>query len=187
MSTKMRIVDVNLLPKEQRPTEISVPAMLFGGAIMIAIAALVTLSLGAQSARSDARAMKDQANVAEAGLHDVQLDLARQRALSLELTQGKADLAALTKTQKGLQGGKRPLWEDFLWLNGLGFLTPGMKLTTITGTAEGFRVDGTAPGTLDAIAYAEKLSTTGGFPSARVSSFAPGAKQGGTFTVEVKR
>ncbi len=181
------IVELNLLPREQRPAEASAQALAFGAAVVIAVAVLVPLSVQAQSARSDAQAMKDQASVAEAGLRDVQLDLARQRALRAEVEQTKADLAAVTAVREKMQGGTRPLHDDFVWLYGLGFLTDGMKVTAVTGTVDGFRVDGVAPGTLDAIAYAEKLATSGGFPAARVSAFTPGAKSGGQFTVEVKR
>lgn len=185
--TAPAIVELNLLPKTQRPTEVSARAIAFGAAIAVAIAALVPLSLQAHGARADASAMQERAAAAEAGLHGVQVDLARQRALRSELDQAKADLASATDVREQMQGGTRPLHDDFRWLYGLGFLTDGMKITAVTGTADGFRVDGAAPGPLDAIAYAGKLATTGGFPGARVSAFTPAAKDGGQFTVEVTR
>jgi hypothetical protein len=182
-----RVVELNLLPRSERPGEVSPLALVFAAAIIVAIAALVPLSLQARTARSDADAMQARAEAAENGLHDVQLDLARQRALRAEIDQSKADLDAVTTVREQMQGGTRPLHEDFIWLYGLGFLTSGMKITAVTGTASGFRVDGAAPGPLDAIAYAEKLTSEGGFPDARVSAFTPAAKNGGQFTVEVTR
>ncbi len=184
---EVAIVELNLLPKEQRPAEASPQTLAFGAAVIVAVVALVPLSLQAHTARANAQAMQDQATAAEAGLREVQLDLARQRALRSEVEQTKVDLAAITAVRETMQGGTRPLHDDFIWLYGLGFLTDGMKVTAVTGTVDGFRVDGTAPGTLDAIAYAEKLAASGGFPAARVSAFTPGAKSGGQFTVEVTR
>ena len=180
------IVELNLLPKAERPAEVSPLAIAFAGAVLASIAALIPLSMQAQAARSDASAMKQQANTAEAGLHGVQVDLARQRAMRADVEQAKADLASVTALRDQMQGGSRPLNDDLIWLYGLGFLTPGMKITAVTGTVAGFRVDGDAPGPLDAIAYAEKLSTSGGFPAARVAAFTPAAK-GGQFSVEVTR
>jgi hypothetical protein len=185
--TAPAIIELNLLPRAQRPAEVSARAIAFGAAVAIAIAALVPLSLQAHAARAGASAEQQRATAAEAGLHDVQIDLARQRALRAELDQATTDLAAVTGVRRQMQGGTRPLQEDFSWLDGLGFLTNGMKVTAVTGTADGFRVDGTAPGPLDAIAYAGNLTTTGGFPAARVSAFTPAAKDGGQFTVEVTR
>jgi hypothetical protein len=182
-----RIVELNLLPRAERPGEVAPIALVFAAAVIVSIAALVPLSLQARAARSDADAMQARAAAAEAGLHDVQVDLARQLALRAEIDKSKADLDAVTAVRAQMQGGTRPLHEDFIWLYGLGFLTNGMKITAVTGTASGFRVDGAAPGPLDAIAYAEKLTTDGGFPAARVSAFTPAAKNGGQFTVEVTR
>ena len=167
------IIELNLLPKDERPGDVSPKTLAFAVGVVVAVAVLVPLSAQAAAARSDAQTMKDQANTAEAGLKDVQLDLARQRALRAEVDQAKADLAAVTEVRQEMQGGTRPLHDDFIWLYGLGFLTSGMKITSVNGTVGGFTVSGTAPGTLDAIAYATKLTDTAGFPSARVSAFAP--------------
>jgi hypothetical protein len=56
----------------------------------------------------------------------------------------------------------------------------------VSAAPSALRVDGVAGGPLDAIAYAEKLMEDGGFASARLASFAPGAG-GGVFTIEVGR
>ena len=121
MSTQApSIVELNLLPKAQRPAEVSPLAIVFGAAVIVAVAALVPLSLQAHAARSDAQAMQDRASVSEAGLHDVQLDLARQRALRAEVEQAKADLASVIAVRRQMQGGARPLHDDFISLYGLG-------------------------------------------------------------------
>ena len=181
------IVELNLLPRAERPGEVSPLALIFAAAVIVAIAALVPLSLQARAARSDADAMQSRATAAENALHDVQIDLARQRALRTEIDRAQADLGATTALREQMQGGTRPLHEDFVWLYGLGFLSNGMKVTAVTGTASGFRVDGAAPGPLDAIAYAAKLTGDGAFPAARMTAFTPAAKNGGQFTVEVTR
>ena len=62
------------------------------------------------------------------------------------------------------------------------FLPPGVRVTAITGADRSLKVDGVAPGPLDAIAYAETLVKSGGFPSAHMASFAPGTKDGGQFS-----
>jgi hypothetical protein len=85
-----------------------------------------------------------------------------------------------------LQQGQRPLHEDLTMLSGWGFLPAGARITRIAGEPSGFRVEGTAAGPLDAIAYAQKLVTDGGFPAARLASFAPAAG-GGAFVLEVAR
>jgi hypothetical protein len=70
---------------------------------------------------------------------------------------------------------------------GWGFLPAGALVTRITGAPKGLLVEGVAPGPLEAIAYASKLVEPGGFPSARLVSFAPGASGGGEFAIEVTR
>ena len=67
------------------------------------------------------------------------------------------------------------------------FLPPGVRVTAVSGADHALKVDGAAPGPLDAIAYAERLVTSGGFSSAHLASFAPGANGGGQFTIEVAR
>jgi hypothetical protein len=185
-TSQRRIVDINLLPRDRRPLELSPVAAVFVAAFVIMLAALVPMSLHARSAQSDAAAAKDRAETSEAQLRDVQVGIASRRALSLELQQVNDRLAVLQESREQLQGGSRPLYDDLIWLWGLGFLTDGMRVTTVTGTADGFRVDGVAPGPLDAIAYADKLKSDGAYPSARVASFTP-AQKDGVFTVEVTR
>jgi hypothetical protein len=71
-------------------------------------------------------------------------------------------------------------------LTGWGFLPAGARVTRVTGAANALQVEGIAAGPLDAIAYAEKLKTAGGFPDARLISFSPAAG-GGAFVLEVER
>jgi hypothetical protein len=71
-------------------------------------------------------------------------------------------------------------------LFGWGFLPAGARVTKVTASDAGFRVDGTVANPLDAISYAEKLATDGGFESARMALYAP-AGTGGTFSIDVRR
>lgn len=183
-----RIIDINLLPSERRPVEVSVAAVAVAVVLLLCIVAMMPLAFRVHDARSSASAMEQQAADAERGVKALQLNLTRQRGLSGELETSKAKLAKLQAEREAMQGGKRPLQDDLTMLFGFGaFLPPGVRVTSITGAAHALKVDGIAPGPLDAISYADRLVKSGGFASAHLSSFAPGTKDGGQFTVEVAR
>jgi hypothetical protein len=48
-------------------------------------------------------------------------------------------------------------------------------------------VTGSAPGPLEAIAYAQALELEAGFQGSRMASFAPAADGAGVYTIEVSR
>lgn len=183
-----RIIDINLLPEDQRPVEVAPAAVAVVLVLVLAILAMVPLALRVHDARVSASAMEQQADDAERAVKGVQFNLTRQRALTLELGAAKAKLAKLEEQRAQLQGGKRPLDDDLTMLYGYGaFLPPGVRITAISGADRALKVDGVAPGPLDAIAYADALVKSGGFSSAQMSAFAPGARDGGQFTLEVAR
>ncbi len=181
------IVDLNLLPREQRPPEVSPLALGLVALLFLSIAVLVPLALRGHEARGRAGTIEQQVNDAERSLHGLQFDLTKQRGLKAQLDAAQARLTALRNVRSHLRGGERPLDEDLAQLWGAGYLPPGARITAVTGTPEGFRVDGVAQGPLDAIAYADKLVNSAGFDDARLASFAPGGIDGGQFTLEVMR
>src|SRR4029079_19124912 len=106
-------------------------------------------------ARHAASAMETQADAAQRAVDALQVNLTRQRALNVELEAAKSKLTALQAQRAGLQGSQRPLKEDLTMLFGFGALLPrGVRVTTVTGADASFKVDGVAPGPLDAITYA---------------------------------
>jgi hypothetical protein len=181
------IVDLNLLPRDQRPREVPTWAVAAGVAFLLLLVALVPFGVRAQRAQQRADDAASQATQAEASLHDLQLDVASQRAQRIELSDLTTKIDALKDQRALIQGGARPLDDDVarLWTPGL--LPPGARITTIAGTDSGFRVEGVAAGPLDAIAYADRLVSLESFASARMTSFAPDAVQGGAFALEVER
>jgi hypothetical protein len=183
-----RIIDINLLPRDQRPLEVAPAAAAVVTVLILCIVAMVPLAFRAHDARDAAATIERQANDAEDGVRSVQITLARQRAVRTELEEAKAKLAKLELERQQLQGGKRPLEDDLTMLYGYGaFLPRGVRITAISGADRAFKIDGVTPGPLDAIAYGGTLVKSGGFASARMSSFAPAAKDGGQFTLEVAR
>lgn len=185
---RSRIIDINLLPRDQRPLEVAPAAAAVVVVLLLCVAAMVPLAFRAHDARDAAATMEGQADDATNGVRSVQLNLTRQRALRNELESAKATLANLQQQRQQLQGGKRPLKDDLTMLFGYGsFLPPGVRVTAISGADGALKVDGVAPGPLEAIAYADTLVKSGGFASARLSSYAPAAKDAGQFTVEVAR
>lgn len=183
-----RIIDINLLPRDQRPLEVAPAAVAVVIVLMLCVVAMVPLAFRAHDARNAADAIERQADDAERGVQQVQLSLTRQRALRTELEDAKAKLAKLELERQQLQGGKRPLDDDLTMLYGYGaFLPRGVRITAISGADRALKIDGAAPSPLDAIAYGETLVKSGGFASARMSAFAPAAKDGGQFTLEVAR
>jgi hypothetical protein len=181
------IVDVNLLPAEQRPAQVSGLALAIAAFLAILLLAAVPLAFRTNAAQERATDALQLAQGAEIELEAVEAELAQQRALRVETDQLVSQQELLESERMFLQGGARPLHEDLFWLYGLGFLPPGARITAVTATETGFSVDGTAAGALDGIAYAEKLASTGGFASARMVSFTPGDRTTGRFTVEVQR
>ena len=186
--TPPQIIDINLMPVARRPAEISPYAVAVVVVLLLCIASMVPLALRVHDAQASATSMQKQADDAERGVRALQLNLTRQRGLASELAAAKAELAALQARREAFQGGTRPLEEDLTMLFGFGaFLPAGVSVSAITGADHTLKVDGLAPGPLDAIAYAERLATDGGFPSAQLVSFAPGTKDAGQFTIEVQR
>jgi hypothetical protein len=181
-----QIIDINLLPKEQRPPELSVPAASAGLLVLAAVVAIVPVALHAADARASADAVQRDLDRVEASFGQMQTDLSTYRALRIELDETNTELAQLREERRLLQGGTRPLAEDLAYLWAWGYLPPRSRITQVAGTDTGFVVEGTAPGPLDAIAYAERLVNGAGFAAARTTSFAPGAA-GGTFMIEVTR
>jgi hypothetical protein len=182
------VIDMNLLPHDRRPLEVAPAAALALVVLLLCVLAMVPLALRVHDARSSASAMENQADDAERGVKALQFNLTRQRGLRGELDGAKAKLARLQKDQQAFQGGTRPLKDDLTSLFGFGaFLPKGVRVTAVSGTDRALKVDGVAPGPLDAIAYAEKLVKSGGFSAAHMTSFAPGAKDAGQFSLEVSR
>jgi hypothetical protein len=187
-SAPVQIIDMNVLPRDRRPVEFAPIAAVALVVLLACVGAMIPLALKLHDARASAAAIEAQANDAQRGVQALQLKLARQRGLSGELEAAKTKLAALDAQRAGLQGGNRPLQQDLTMLFGYGaFLPAGVRVTAVTGTDGTFTVDGVAPGPLDAIAYASTLVESGGFPAARMASFAPAAKSGGQFSIEVTR
>lgn len=184
---RIQVLDINLLPRNQRPAEVPPLGIVIALLLLIGFAATVPLAFKAESARSRAQQVEDQAQQAEADLRGVNVELAQRRALTSQIDDAKMQLAALRRQRSLLQGGTRPLSADLAMLWGAGFLPPGARITAVTATDKGFRVDGIAPDPLAAIAYAGKLASDGGFMSASLASFAPAAKDGGQFSIEVAR
>lgn len=181
-----RIVDVNVLPKEHRPPQIAAPAAALWLGIALAVVGMLPLAMVAGEARDTASRTERQADEAEAQLRTLQVDLARHRALRVQLATQQAETEQLEEERASLQGGRRSLAEDLAQVWGWGYLSPSARITKLGSTVDGFRIEGSAPGPLEVIAYAEALASRGGFASARTTNFAPGP-QGGVFAVEVTR
>ncbi|MEX2247772.1 MAG: hypothetical protein WEC75_13925 [Dehalococcoidia bacterium] len=180
------IVDMNLLPSEQRPVDVSGRALLLAFFIFAAVAGMFPIAYQAHTARGDADAAVRSLDAAEAQIAALQADLALQRTLRTELGIVNDRLAKLRADRAELDGGSRPLGDDLSFLWGWNFLPPGVRIASVSGTNGGFRIDGTAPDPLAAIAYAKTLMDNGDFPSATLLSFAPGPG-GGTYTINVQR
>lgn len=181
------IVDVNLLPREQRPPQVSGLALGIAAVLALLLLTAVPLAFRATAAQERAADAQQLAQGAQLELNAVEGELAQGRALRTEIDELAQKQKEVEAERAFLQGGTRSLHEDLFWLYGLNFLPTGARITSVTSTETGFSVDGTALGALDGIAYAEKLVTVGGFPSARMVSFTPGDHAAGRFTVEVER
>jgi hypothetical protein len=181
------IVDINLLPREHRPAQVSGLSLAVAAFLAICLLATIPLAFRAEAARGRAEAAQHIAEDAEVQLRGVESELARERALRAEIDTATTQAQVLHDKRAFLQGGARPLSEDLFWLYGLGFLPAGARITSVANSEAGFQVDGVATGPLDGIAYAAKLVENGGFVEARMTSFTPGDRTGGQFTVEVTR
>ena len=180
------IVDLNLLPANQRPAQVSLAMAVVVVGLIVAIFAIAPLALRLGREKDRASAASQQANAAEQGLHGVQVDLAQHNALQNELAATRSKLDAFHTERAQFQGGGRSLVDDLTQLARPDRLPAGARLKTVAGTDTGLRVEGTAPGPLDAIAYADQLTKDAGFSGARLISFAP-AGLGGQFVIEVTR
>jgi len=181
------IIDINLLPREHRPAQVSVLALVFAGALALCLLATIPLAFRAEAARESAAAATRLAGDAQYELQAVEQELAIERALRTEIITASARTQELTEERAFLQAGSRTLSEDLFWLFGFGFLPAGARITSVTTIETGFQVEGAGTNPLDGIAYAEKLVSQGHFPAARMTSFTPGTGGGGRFTVEVSR
>lgn len=180
------IVDLNLLPMELRPARVPAIFVPLAAALLVAMIAIAPLAFIEHGARQDTDTIEQQASDAQQSLGSIQLAVSRNRALQAQIDAAEAKTNALRTVRERLQGGKRPLADDLAHLLDATVVQPGARIVSVTGTDTGMRVDGTAAGPLDAIAYADNLVRKGGFPAARMASYAPG-KTGGQYTIEVTR
>jgi hypothetical protein len=181
------IVDINLLPSEYRPAQVSWMALAVAAVLAALLLAMIPLAFRLEAAKARADDALELAKGAEFELSGVEAGLARQRSLRIEIELANAQADALRTERTFMQGGTRPLSDDLFWLYGFGFLPPGARITSVTGTQTGFKVDGVASGPLDGISFAEKLVAEGGFQAARMTAYTPGSQSAGQFTVEVTR
>ncbi len=182
-----RIIDVNLLPRDQRPPDVAPLAIAIGAAVVLAIAVLTPMGVRAHDARAQATAAERRVGATDSDLRALQVQIAEQRGLQAQLDEAQGQLAALRTEQAHLQGGARPLVDDLAQLWGWGYAPAGTVITSVSGTDRGFRVDGTSPDALAAIAFADALAKRGGFVMARTASFTPGGNAAGQFSIEVVR
>lgn len=181
------VIDINLLPREQRPPDVAPIAIALGVAVVLGIVVLVPLGMSARDARRRADAAEASVAATDGEMRALESALMRQRGLRIELDAAEAQVAALKSEQAHLQGGARPLADDLAQVWGWGYAPAGTTVTLVAGTDTGFRVDGTAPDPLVAIAFADTLRQQGGFPTARMASFKPASSGGGEFSIEVVR
>ena len=181
------VVDLNLLPREQRPPDVAPIAIALGVAVVLGIVVLVPLGVRAHDARQRADDAEASVAATDGEMRALESALMRQRGMRSELDATEAQAAALKSDQSHLQGGARPLADDLAQVWGWGYAPIGTSVTLVAGTDTGFRVDGTAPDPLVAIAFADGLRQRGGFPTARMASFKPAGNGGGEFSIEVVR
>jgi hypothetical protein len=187
MTNHDAVIDINLLPQEHRPAQVSWWALAFAGVLALCLLLTIPLAFRAEAARQQAADAEELALSAEVELEGVEAELALARGLRGEIDAAANETLALQETRQALQGGTRPLAEDLFWLFGYGFLPAGSRVTAVDAAEGGFMVTGVAPGPLDGVSYAEKLVSVGGFPAARMTSYTPGNAGGGSFSVEVTR
>ncbi len=181
------VIDLNLLPRAQRPPDVAPIAIALGVAVVLGIVVLVPLGVRAHEARDRADAAEASVAATDGEMRALEAALMRQRGMRSQLDAAEAEVAALKSEQAHLQGGARPLSDDLAQVWGWGYAPPGTAITAVAGTDTGFRIDGTAPDPLVAISFADTLRQRGGFPTARMASFSPGATGGGKFSIEVVR
>ena len=181
------IIDLNLLPRELRPPDVAPVAIALGAAVVLGIVVLVPLGVRAHDARQRADQVEASVAATDGEMQALESALMRQRGMRSELEASEAQVAALKSEQAHLQGGDRPLADDLAQVWGWGYAPADTSITLVAGTDTGFRVDGTAPDALVAIAFADALRQRGGFPMARMASFKPAGTGGGDFSIEVVR
>lgn len=181
------VVDLNLLPREQRPPDVAPVAIALGVAVVLGIAVLAPLGMRAHDARQRADDAEASVAATDGEMRALESALMRQRGMRSELDATESQAAALKSEQAHLQGGARSLADDLAQVWGWGYAPAGTVITLVAGTDTGFRVDGTAPDPLVAIAFADTLRQQGGFPTARMASFKPASNGGGEFSIEVVR
>jgi len=185
-ATAPALIDINILPRERRPVDVSARAMLGAAALALVLLGIVPLSWSAHGARVQASAAQADAKAADDELAGLQVDLTRVRALRSEIAAAEGERATLEEELRMLQGGSHPLGDDLAALWAPGTLGAGMRIMKVSGIDRGLTVEGLAANPLDAIAYAASLTAGERFVSARMTSFAPAA-EGGRFTLEVMR
>ena len=186
-TSKPRIVDLNLLPGSLRPARISAAAIAAAAVISLAIVALVPLGIIAHEERGHADRVEAQADSAAMSVRELQQRLGGRRSLQAQLDETNVRLAALREQREAKQDGARSLGGDLGALFSPEVSVPGARITAVTPINRGLRIDGVAPGPLDAVALAAKLTASGGFASARLASFVPGGADGGQFSIEAGR
>lgn len=186
MSTP-QIVDVNLLPGGSRPIEASPSSLVFAGVVLIAILALVPLSLATQSQRTDAVAAEQRAEEAQDKLADLQLDLTTHRGLRVALDTAEKQSAVLAERRQAFQGGRNPLARDLAVVLAPETMPAGIAVTHMSSEAAILRVIGVAPGPIDALDFARALAPAGPYESVQLRSFAPGEQDAGEFTLDIAR
>ena len=92
---RRQVIDVNLLPRDQRPADVPPLAIAIGAAVVFAIAVLVPLGVRAHDARSRADAAEQNVGATDSELRGLQVQIAAQRGLQAELDQAQAQLAAM--------------------------------------------------------------------------------------------
>ena len=181
------VIDLNLLPRAQRPPDVAPLAIALGVAVVLGIVVLVPLGVRAHDVRDRADAAEASVAATDGEMRALEAALMRQRGLQADLDATTSQLSELRAEQSHLQGGARPLSDDLAQVWGWGYAPAGTGITAVAGTDTGFRIDGTAPDPLVAISFADTLRQRGGFPTARMASFTPGATGGGEFSIEVVR
>jgi hypothetical protein len=180
------IVDLNILPLAMRPQQVSRLGAALAIVLVVAGIAIAPLAFVEHSARGEADVVGRQAKDAQKSLDTIHLSVARNRVLRAQIDAAEGQASLLRATREQIQGGKNPLADDLARLVAVAALQPGLRLASVSGTDTGVRVEGITASPLDAIVYAGSLVQTGGFPSARMASYAP-AKAGGQFTIGVVR
>jgi len=180
------VVEINLLPQDLRPANITPLGIVTALAVGVVAFSLVPLAMHERDVKERADAAEVRAEFAERDVRGVQFQIAQQRGLQGEIAAARAELERVDATLAALQGGRRPLADDLLRLWDPAVLPAGAAITALEGRDGGLVLTGTARDPLDALAYADALSRAG-FAPAHLTRFAPAASGAGQFTIEVQR